>query len=78
MERLALLEELAQAYVPKDLQFSSTTSFEDLNMDSYDIVDFLLKVEEQFHVVLENDAMMNIHTMQDVLNEIDNCQKEAV
>ena len=39
-------------------------------MDSYAVVDFMLKVEETFGIVLDNDMILKVKTVQDVLDLI--------
>lgn len=55
-----------------------TTTFEDLHMDSYDIVDFLMKVEELSGIILEDSNVVQMHCLQDVLEELDKCSKEEL
>ncbi len=78
MDRLAFLETLAKTYDHNLAELSEETSFEDLHMDSYEAVDFLLKVEEKFGIVIGDDRMLEIRTMQDVLNTINECSQEEI
>ncbi len=77
MDCLAFLETLARNYDHNLTHFSSATSFEDMHMDSYDIVDFLLKVEEQYGVVFDDENMLEIRTMQDVMDAINKFSQEV-
>lgn len=46
-------------------------------MDSYEVVDFLLRVEEKFDVVIADEEMFRIHSMRDVLDIIsEGCKEE--
>ena len=47
-------------------------------MDSYEIVDFLLKVEEKFDVVIADEEMFRIRNMKDVLDIISEGSKEEL
>ena len=47
MERLTDIESLISQYNHKGKEVTAATSFEELGMDSYEIVDFLLLVEKQ-------------------------------
>ena len=76
MNRLAYLEQLAQTYDPYLEALKPTTTFEELGMDSYAGVDFILKVEEHYNIIVKNDEILSLKNMQDVLDTIDRCTKE--
>jgi Phosphopantetheine attachment site. len=76
MKYLEELKSLAASYNHKDIDLDASTSFTELGMDSYEIVDFLVQVEKEFGVVIDDDAMLQIQTLQDVLSTLDKCSQE--
>lgn len=74
---LSYLQHLADAYGHHKAVFQEATTFEELGMDSYEVVDFLLRVEEKFDVVIADEEMFRIHSMRDVLDIIsEGCKEE--
>lgn len=71
MDRLAVLKRLAEDFSDNLDDFSAQTTFEDLRMDSYAVVDYLLEVEKEFSIVLNDDEILQFKSIQDVLNTID-------
>lgn len=76
MNRLAFLETLAKNFDRNLSELKTTTTFEDLGMDSYAVVDFVLKVEEKYDIVIPDDRIFSLKNMQDVLDMIDQCKQE--
>jgi len=76
MKYLEELKSLAASYNHKDIKVDASTSFAQLGMDSYEIVDFLVQVEKEFGVVIDDDAMLQMDTIQDVLCTLDKCSQE--
>lgn len=74
---LSYLQEIIDSGSSNGTAFTMSTTFEDLGMDSYEIVDFLLKVEEKFDVVIADEQMFTIRNMKDVLDIIsEGCKEE--
>lgn len=71
MGHFAELVRLVSQYSHKKIDIAPSTSFESLGMDSYEVVDFLVQVEKQFNVFIDEDKMLELTTMQDVLNTLD-------
>lgn len=76
MDRLAILQILLREYTAIT-PILPPTSFEDLQMDSYAVVDFMLKVEEQFGIVLDDENLLRVKTIQDVLKVIQEDTEEG-
>ena len=76
MKYLEELKSLVASYNHKDINVDASTSFTELGMDSYEIVDLLVQVEKEFGVVIDDDAMLQIETIQDVLCTLDKCSQE--
>jgi len=49
---------LAEYKDDSDLEITPETTFEELELDSLDIVELLMKVEEEFNITLEAEAQM--------------------
>lgn len=74
---LSELQEIIDSGTSNGTAFSSSTTFEELGMDSYEIVDFLLKVEEKFDVVIADEELFRIRSVKDVLDIIsEGCKEE--
>lgn len=71
MDRLAVLKRLAEDFSDNLDDFSAQTTFEDLRMDSYAVVDYLLEVEKEFSIVLNDDEILQLRSIQDVLDTIE-------
>ena len=76
MDRLAFLETLAKKYDHNLSDLKADTSFEDLHMDSYEIVDFLMKAEDEFGIVIPDEKMLELKTMQDILDTVKEFSQE--
>lgn len=76
MDCLTYLETLARGYDNNLKKFSTTTTFDEMKMDSYDVVDFLLKVEQEYGIVFEDAKMLELKSMQDVINTVNECSQE--
>ncbi len=70
--------ECLREYSPEIQSISSYTTFEELHMDSYDIVDFLMCIERECGVVFTRNAIWEMHCLQDVIDELDTCVKEEL
>ena len=57
MDHLAVLRLLVEDFNHDNIAITSETTFEELRMDSYDVVEFLIKVEEHFGFVIDNDTV---------------------
>lgn len=62
-------KELEPKLKGKELTLEST--FKDVNLDSFDLADLVYQMEENLNIVFEEDELMNLKTVQDVVNLID-------
>lgn len=76
MNRLAYLAQLAKNYDQNLKEITPTTTFQEMGFDSYAVVDFILQVEEHFSIVVKDEEMLSLHSMQDVMDAIDQCMRE--
>ncbi|MEL7269507.1 MAG: acyl carrier protein [Bacteroidota bacterium] len=74
-ERYEQLKSIVQQYLPDDVdvaQISMESNFtEDLNINSANLVDVVLDVEDEFDILLENEDMDGMKTVKDALRIID-------
>ncbi len=74
-ERYQKLKEIVQTYLPDDVSADSITiqsNFtQELNINSANLVDIVLDVEDAFDIMLENEDMDGMETMEDALKIID-------
>jgi len=74
-ERYQKLKELITIYLPEDVSADSITPVSDftgeLNINSANLVDIVLDVEDAFDIRLENEDMDQMQTVQNALDIID-------
>lgn len=74
-ERYQKLKTIVQAYLPDDvsaeaIQLQSNFT-QELNINSANLVDIVLDVEDAFDIMLENEDMDGMQTVEDALRIID-------
>ncbi|MCK0189242.1 phosphopantetheine-binding protein [Arenibacter sp. F20364] len=74
-QRLAQLKDIVSIYLPEDVSVEAIgkdSSFvNELNINSANLVDIVLDVEDTFGIRLENEDMDKMQTVRDALNIID-------
>ncbi|NHF60010.1 acyl carrier protein [Flavobacteriaceae bacterium TP-CH-4] len=79
-DRYAKLKEIIRIYLPEDVavtEISASSHFiNELNINSANLVDIVLDVEDAFDITLENEDMDQMQTVQDALDIIDGKLKE--
>lgn len=53
---------------PSVIQMTST--LQDLGADSLDMVEIIMKIEEQFNIEINDEAVEKLHNVQDVINYV--------
>ncbi|WP_222984215.1 acyl carrier protein [Flagellimonas meishanensis] len=76
MENFERLKEIVAQYLPDDvdadkIQLDSNFT-QELNINSANLVDIVLDVEDAFNIQLENDDMDGMQTVSDALKIIEN------
>lgn len=73
--RFAKLKEIVKIYLPEDVsvdQIKEESNFvTELNINSANLVDIVLDVEDAYGIKLENEDMDKMQTVRDALNIID-------
>ena len=74
-ERYQKLRDIIKIYLPEDVSvddISVESNFiNELNINSANLVDIVLDVEDTFDIILENDDMDQMQTVSDALQIID-------
>ncbi|MBO0593486.1 acyl carrier protein [Cellulophaga sp. E16_2] len=75
-ERYQKLKEIIKIYLPEDVSISEVTNeshfINELNINSANLVDIVLDVEDAFDITLENEDMDQMLTVNDALQIIQN------
>lgn len=75
-ERYKRLKDIIKIYLPEDVSVDDITVeshfINELNINSANLVDIILDVEDEFDIMLENEDMEKMQTVQDALLIIDN------
>lgn len=74
-EKYQKLKDIIQVYLPDDVSVidiqPSSNFISELNINSANLVDIILDVEDAFDIRLENEDMDKMQTVQDALQIID-------
>lgn len=74
-ERYQKLKDIIKIYLPEDVSVEDITMgshfINGLNINSANLVDIILDVEDEFDIMLENEDMERMQTVQDALEIID-------
>lgn len=73
-ERYEKLKEIIKIYLPEDVSVGAITAkshfIDELNINSANLVDIILDVEDVFDIMLENDDMEQMQTVENALEII--------
>lgn len=58
--------------VPKEKLNADTDIINDLDADSLDLVEMVMNIEDEFDIEIDDDVLMNLHTIGDVAEELEN------
>ena len=68
------LQSIIKPYLPEDVSVDDIKEdshlINELNINSANLVDIILDVEDAFDIILENQDMENLHTVSDALDII--------
>lgn len=74
-ERYQKLKEIVKIYLPEDVSVDAITAeshfINELNINSANLVDIILDVEDAFDIILENDDMDQMQTVENALEIIE-------
>ena len=58
--------------VPREKLNADTDIINDLDADSLDLVEMVMNIEDEFDIEIDDDVLMNLHTIGDVAEELEN------
>ena len=74
-QRYQTLKEIIKIYLPEDVSVDAITAeshfINELNINSANLVDIILDVEDAFDILLENEDMDQMQTVENALEIID-------
>jgi acyl carrier protein len=74
-EKYGKLKDIIKIYLPEDVSVSDITMdshfIDELNINSANLVDIVLDVEDEFDIMLENEDMERMQTVRDALQIIE-------
>lgn len=76
MNQLDILTMLYEKTTGRSTALKADTTFEEMKTDEFEIVDFLMSVEEYYGFAFQQDEMLNVRSIQDVMNMIDKSMQE--
>ena len=62
----------AQFGIDEDQITENTDVVNDLGADSLDVVEMMMSVEDEFGILIEDEQLVELHTVGDVVNCIEN------
>src|SRR5680860_960915 len=78
-ERYQKLKDIIKIYLPEDVSVADISMdshfINELNINSANLVDIILDVEDEFNIMLENEEMERMQTVQDALQIIEGKMK---
>lgn len=66
MEIFTELKKIAKKETGKDI--SKDDTFRDLGIDSIDLLDFVMKIENHFNIKIEDSELLKINSISDVIS----------
>lgn len=75
METLDLLRMLISEKIRYTDKIVPEATMKELGLDSLDLVEVILAAEEKLDIVFDDDELMDLHTIQDVINLIERKKK---
>jgi acyl carrier protein len=73
MERSLFLQHLASEYGRRHIAVTENSTFRELGMGPYDVMDFMLRVEEEYGIVIDDARLLSMNSIADVLDTIAEC-----
>lgn len=68
------LKKIAKKETGKDISIDDT--FRDLGIDSIDLLDFVMKIENHFDIKIEDAELLKINSIKDVVKILENKVKK--
>lgn len=71
MDEMKKIEEIFKSRIKKD-SVDPNAELRTLGLDSLDLVEIMMEIEDEFHIEFENDEMVGFKTVGDVYKAIEN------
>ncbi len=59
----------------KNIEIDKNTKFKEIGIDSIDLLDFVVKIEEEFNVVIDDSKLLEIEKVSDIVEIIEDLIK---
>ncbi len=59
----------------KNIEIDKNTKFKEIGIDSIDLLDFVVKIEEEFNVVIDDSKLLEIEKVSDIVEIIESLIK---
>lgn len=70
MEYIEILEMLLSQKMGKSCEINQTTTFEELGLDSFEVVDFALILENHFGITFFDEELHDLKSIQELIESI--------
>ena len=77
MDQSLFLMQLATRYSKKPGPVTLYSSFDELGMGPYEVLDFMLKVEEEYGIAMDDFELLSVRTIADVQDAVARCMNHA-
>lgn len=77
MDQSLFLIQLASRYSKKAGPVTPQSTFEELGMGPYEVLDFMLKVEEEYGIAIDDSELLSVRTIADVQDAVARCMANA-
>ncbi|MBR2768322.1 MAG: acyl carrier protein [Solobacterium sp.] len=77
MDRSLTLLQLASRYKNIPGPITPEMTFQEMGMKEYEVLDFMLKVEETYGIALDDSRLLSCRTIRDVEDAVNRCMTNA-
>ncbi len=61
-----------EIYKDKKIEIKENSKFKEIGIDSIDLLDFIVKIEEEFNIVIDDSKLLEIEQVSDIVKIIEN------
>ena len=62
------LKQILQSYTAPQAELRPDSRLADLGLDSYAVVDLVVRVEQTFDIAVDDDCILRLETLQDIID----------
>ncbi len=79
MDHDAILEKVIEVVndtleIDDEVELDESTNYKDLGADSFDLLELVTAIEDEFELTMDDDAVSNIATIGETVDAIENAQ----